>query len=565
VAPGRLAFVSPHARLPSRRRIGLLGALAAIALGGGLAATSLGIVQVGGRVAGPPPRFVDETATSGLDITFDGPLPFAVGGGVAAFDCDDDGRQDLYLAGGERPSRLFRNTSDIGGEIRFEPMPGAETDLRDAQGAYPIDIDSDGNVDLAVLRVGENVALRGLGECRFERANEAWGLSPGDATTVGFSATWEGGSSWPTIAFGNYLRPGDLDPDTRCQPSVLVRPVSGGDGFGEPLDLDPAFCTLSLLFSDWSGTGRMDLRVSNDRAFYRQDVGQEQLWRLEPGVTPRRFDEADGWARVQVEGMGIGSHDVTGDGLPDVYLTSQAASKLQTLASGPDRPAFADIGLARNANVAHPFTGDTDLPSTAWHPEFADVNNDGLIDLFVSKGNVDDQPDYAIRDPSNLLLGEVDGTFREAADRAGIVTFDRGRGAALVDLNLDGRLDLVESFYGAPVRVWRNAGPVATGADGDHWLALRLEQPAPNVDAIGAKLDVRVGSVTTRREITIGGGHAGGQLGWIHVGLGAAERAEIRVVWPGGEAGPWLPIAANEFGIVTRNASTIEIWRPPGS
>ena len=102
------------------------------------------------------------------------------------------------------------------------------------------------------------------------------------------------------------------------------------------------------------------------------------------------------------------------------------------------------------------------LPSTAWHPEFDDVNNDGLIDLFVSKGNIDAQPDYAIEDPSNLLLGRPDGTFAEAADKAGIVTFDRGRGAALVDLNLDGRLDLVESFYGAPVKVWRNNGPVGS-------------------------------------------------------------------------------------------------------
>ncbi|MGH3372194.1 MAG: malto-oligosyltrehalose synthase, partial [Nocardioidaceae bacterium] len=50
--------------------------------------------------------------------------------------------------------------------------------------------------------------------------------------------------------------------------------------------------------------------------------------------------------------------------------------------------------------------------------------------------------------------------FREAADEAGIVRFDRGRGAALVDFNIDGRLDLVLSSYGAPVRLWRNVGPV---------------------------------------------------------------------------------------------------------
>jgi hypothetical protein len=311
--------------------------------------------------------------------------------------------------------------------------------------------------------------------------------------------------------------------------------------------------------------------VSNDRAFYRQDVGQEQLWRMEPGAAPTLYGEGDGWARVQVEGMGIGSYDLTGDGLPEVYLTSQAANKLQTLTSGAARPTFGDIGLARGVNVAHPFTGDVELPSTAWHPEFDDVNNDGLIDLFVSKGNVNDQPDYAMRDPSNLLLGHPDGTFAEAADRAGFVTFDRGRGAVLADLNLDGRLDLVESFYGAPVRVWRNAGPVggaggAAGATAGHWLALRLEQPAPNVDAIGAKLDIRPGGeggATTRRELTIGGGHAGGQLGWLHVGLGDATSAEVRVTWPGGEVGPWLAVGLDSFAIVERGASAVRPWSPP--
>ena len=62
------------------------------------------------------------------------------------------------------------------------------------------------------------------------------------------------------------------------------------------------------------------------------------------------------------------------------------------------------------------------LPSTAWHPEFQDVNNDGFVDLFVTKGNVEAQPDYATRDPNNLLLGTADGTFVEAAEDGG----DRG-------------------------------------------------------------------------------------------------------------------------------------------
>jgi hypothetical protein len=501
--------------------------------------------------AGPPPRFVDETSLSGLAHTYDGDFDFAVGGGVAVFDCNADGRADLYLAGGERPAALFRNDSTVSGSLRFTPLPDPATDLVTANGAYPMDIDGDGQVDLVVLRNGGNRLLRGLGECRFEDATSSWTLKPDTRHTEAFSATWEAGSSWPTLAFGNYVDPvvyGDpttLDPSKWCEPNELVRPTSAGGGFGPPLDLTPSWCTLSMLFSDWSGSGRRDLRVSNDLHYYDRKRGSEQLWQIAPGAAPRLYTAQDGWKTVQIQGMGIASQDLTGDGLPEVYLTSQAANRLQTLAAGASGPSYEDIGLKYGVNAAEPFAGGEHLPSTAWHPEFEDVNDDGLLDLLVTKGNVQAQPDYAQRDPTNLLLGQPDGTFKEAADVAGILTFDRARGAALSDFNLDGRLDLVLVNYGAPVRLWRNDGPAGGASTPANWLALRLHQAAPNVDAIGAVVEVRAGGRVDRREVTIGGGHAGGQLGWIHFGLGAAAAAELRVTWPDGEQGAWQGVAPN--------------------
>ncbi len=169
-----------------------------------------------------------------------------------------------------------------------------------------------------------------------------------------------------------------------------------------------------MLFSDWDGSGRRDLRVTNDRHYYTD--GEDQLWRIEPGQPPRAYTAADGWVSMQIWGMGIASQDLTGDGLPEVFLTSQADNKLQTLLSGPGQPMYRDIAVKRGVTAAQPFTGGDVLPSTAWHPEFQDVNNDGLVDLFVSKGNVSDGPDYASRDPSNLFLGQPDGTFTEGAE-----------------------------------------------------------------------------------------------------------------------------------------------------
>jgi hypothetical protein len=215
--------------------------------------------------------------------------------------------------------------------------------------------------------------------------------------------------------------------------------------------------------------------------------------------------------------------------------------------------------------AARPATGGDVLPSTAWHPEFQDVNNDGFVDLFISKGNVSAMPDYAARDPSDLLLGQPDGMFVEGAEAAGIVADARGRGAALADLDLDGMLDLVEVFLGDGARVWRNVGsgdaeqPAPMGS----WLAVRLAEPGGNRDAIGAWIEVQVGEATLRRELTVGGGHIGGQLGWTHFGLGSAAEAKVRVAWPDGETGPWIPAAADEFVTIERGATEARPWQPP--
>lgn len=539
-----------------------------IALGTGVALAVVGfgviaiIVPFGPGVAGPIPRFTDATASSGLSHTYDGPYEFAAGGGVTVLDCDQDGRPDIYLAGGANPAALLHNEASAAGDLRFSTIPDSATDLVGVNGAYPIDVDSDGVTDLIVLRSGENVALRGLGGCRFERANERWGIDGGNDPTEAFSATWEPGQHWPTLAFGNYVDQSIEDPATWCRPNLLFRPTTmatTGPAYGAPTPLDPSYCALSMLFSDWDRSGRRDLRVSNDRHYYADaSAGQEQLWRMNPDAAPRLYTAADSWGTIRVQGMGIGSYDLTGDGLPEIYLTSQGANRVLTLNSGPPDPVYHEIGATLGAEVPHPFAGDVNLPSTAWHPEFADVNNDGYIDLFVSKGNVAEQPDYAMRDPSSLLLGQRDGTFVEATEAANFVDFDRGRGAALVDLDMDGSLDLVESFYGAPVKVWLNQG-ASRGANtaAAHWLAILLQQAGSNVDAIGAWIEVRTGGVTQRREVVVGGGHAGGQLGSIHFGLGAATAPEVRVQWPDGKVGPWQSVTIDGLATLNRGLTTV--------
>jgi hypothetical protein len=367
------------------------------------------------------------------------------------------------------------------------------------------------------------------------------------------------------MAVGNYLDQSSSNSSYLCSDNQLYRPATDG-GFAGPVALTPSWCALSMLFSSWDRSGRADLRVSNDRHYYGElSDGQEQLWRVAPAETPRLYTEADGWQPVRIWGMGIASDDLTDDGYPEYYLTSQGDNKLQTLTSPGEGPQFKDIALVRGVTGTRPHDGDTTLPSTAWDPAFADVNDDGLVDLFVTKGNVDEQPDYAIRDPSDLFLQQPDGTFTESAAAAGITGYPKARGAALVDLNLDGSLDLVVVNRLEPARIWRNVGdgteaqPRAQG----HWLELRLHQNGPNRDAIGGWIEVGTGVLVQSHELTVGGGHAGGDVGWIHFGLGGADHAQVRVTWPDGSQGPWTDVVADQFAIADRNSGTFERWTPP--
>ena len=115
--------------------------------------------------------------------------------------------QDLYLAGGDEargpvPQRERRPAA----RSRSTPIAGPATDLSAVVGAYPLDVDGDGLRDLAVLRLGENVLLRGLGDCRFERANERVGVRRRRRLDAPPSARpGRARRRLPTLAFGNYL------------------------------------------------------------------------------------------------------------------------------------------------------------------------------------------------------------------------------------------------------------------------------------------------------------------------------------------------------------------------
>ena len=187
-----------------------------------------------------------------------------------------------------------------------------------------------------------------------------------------------------------------------------------------------------------------------------------------------------------------------------------------------------------------------------------------MLDLFIAKGNVEQMPDFASHDPDNLLLGQHDGHFVEAGHLAGIDLDRKGRGAIVTDFNMDRMVDLLVVNRGDPVSLFRNLG----GKTGwgtrpmGNWLEIELQQNGINRNAVGATILVKSGNDTRLRKVQIGGGHASGHSGFVHVGTGVAERASIRIQWPDGDWSPAYRVFANNFVVIRKGDDAAQYWYP---
>ena len=267
----------------------------------------------------------------------------------------------------------------------------------------------------------------------------------------------------------------------------------------------------------------------------------------------------DGWVLYRIQGMGIGSYDLTATAIP--RSTSRARARTAPVAAR--RTVATDLSRHRSqarrrrrpgrrpAGIRCPRPPGTRSSRTS--------TTTGSSTCSSPRATSIEQAEYARRIRSDLFLGQPDGTFVQVAEAAGILDY-RAR-ARRCPGRLQprwparprrGRSTRRRSASGATLGI---AGTAASPGQCGHWLDVRLTQPGPNRDAIGAWIEVKVGDVTLRRELTVGGGHAGGQLGWIHFGLGPADAAEVRVQWPDGDRrdrGSTLPPTSSSSSSATR-------------
>jgi len=372
------------------------------------------------------------------------------------------------------------------------------------------DYDNDGFPDLMATDQVNSILYHNNGDGTFSRNPAAAKAVTGRTYT--FLNVWNG--YWADYDNDGIL---DLLVPTGAEPvserDQLFRGL--GDGAFKSMTNAPiatdSFTNMDAVWGDFDNDGRLDLFASRINSDF-SNAPQTMHW-AKAGGSFTRVLSADFAQDPQRSGYGATAGDFNGDGRRDIA-----------------------IGLGRGAVIIYQNQGGRKFEpfiqpgsgSFVGGPVAADYDNDGWLDLFVSR-----TAQYALDNDRNdsLFHNNGDGTFTRVA--AGTVTNDNvdAYGCAWADFDNDGFLDLATS--GMPSHLFHNTG------NANSWLLLKLVGTTSNRSALGARVRVTAvlngKPVTQLREIGTGAGWSQNDLR-AHFGLAdATQVVEIVIDWPSGK------------------------------
>jgi hypothetical protein len=518
-----------------------------------------------------PVKFTEITGLAGINFKHASSftslkyLLEAMGGGVAMFDYDNDGRLDLFFTNGAllkdpmpKTEMPDKRDAKYWNRLYHQKADGTFADVTEtsglkgsgySMGVAAADYDNDRYTDLYVTGYGSNYLYHNNGDGTFTDVSKKAGVGGGGwSTSAGWIDYDRDGRldlfvgryvEWDFEAGSVYC--GENRPGYRayCHPDNFKGATNilyhqRADGSFEDVSVksgieEPGGKALGVAFGDFDNDGFMDIFVANDSVrqslYHNRGDGKFEDIAISSGAG---YDENG----KTFAGMGIDAGDYDNDGYMDIFITTL---------SNETYPLYHNDGdLSFTYATDSAGVGRITLLNSGWGTHFVDADNDGLRDLFVAQSHVLDtiektNPYLKYKQTPLLMLNTGKGFVNVSATAGAVFNSPlTGRGAAFGDLNNDGQIDIVIASLDGPPVLLRNDG--TSKGTKNHWLGLSLVGSKANRDGIGARITVTDGAGKKQIfDANTSGSYLSANDPRIIVGLGASTGVrKVEVSWPSG-------------------------------
>ena len=529
---------------------------------------------------------------------------FYNGGGVALGDINNDGLIDIYFSSNQGENKLYLNK----GNLQFEDITensGVAAPLGWKTGVAMVDINADGYIDIYLSRSGDlppesrrNILFINNKDLTFTNQAEAYGLDDDSYSTQ--------------AAFFDFDRDGDLDAfllnhsrltisnsydiarrNSNQRVSYVGNKLYRNDGgkFRDISDsvgiLGPASnYGLGVAYSDLNNDGWIDLYTSNDY------TGKDKLFLNEHGISFKEVSDSL-LTHMSQFSMGVDIADVNNDGLMDIFSLDMLpeSNKRQKELLWPNKydvySAMVKNGLHHQymRNMLHLNNGDGSFSEIgqlagisntdwSWSSLFADLDNDGFQDLFVSNGfkrefinndflkykadllmkvkrglKFDKMEDIIHKMPSNKVHNYVfknsNGlVFNDVSTDWGFELENLTNGAAYGDLDNDGDIDLVMNNLDEVAKIYRNNAEQVVK---NNFLKIKLQGDDQNTYGLGATITVFCGDKLMKRTLCPYRGFQSSMEPVLFFGLDTISTIDsLTLEWPRGRIQRLRQVKSNQ-------------------